>query len=152
MPDCAAGESAQDYFARVLAQCSLESATSAENTSGDSTPTPFNLGQIQNDLARAQEDIDQLETDVGTLQTDVTTLQTTVGELNTQSAAGTANYLTSDTSVEVALPGTGSWRAFVMPINKALDGLYVTMDVSSFTIHFDAAASDGSVYWFITQE
>lgn len=140
MPDCLAGESPQDYFARVLSQCSLESATSAENNSGDSAPTPFNIGQIQADVARNAADIDTLETQVGELETSVEALQGVV-------AAGSAAYASGATTLTVALPSDGGWRVVVTPVNQTLAGLYITVSSSSFTATFGAAGAAGVLHW-----
>jgi hypothetical protein len=140
MPDCLAGESSQDYFSRALTQCSIESATTSENSSGDSAPTPFNLGQIQADVARNTADIDTLETQVGDLETSVTALQGVV-------AAGSATYASGATTVTAVLPSDGGWRVVVTPVNQTLDGLYITVSSSSFTATFTAAGAAGLLHW-----
>jgi hypothetical protein len=137
MPECMAGESAQDYFSRILAQCALESATSAENTSGDSAPTPFNIGQIQADVARNTADIDVLETDVAGIQS-------TVDTLNGQLVTGIVQYSTGATSSVQALPEVATWRVFVTPNGQPLVDLYVNVTASSFTALYDATAAAGS--------
>lgn len=140
MPDCLAGESAQDYFSRVLSQCSLESATTSENNSGDSAPTPFNLGQIQADVARNAADIDTLETQVGELETSVTSLQGVV-------AAGSITYANGATSANGVFPSDGGWRVVVTPVGQALTGVYTTVSTSSFTVTFAAAGAAGILHW-----
>jgi hypothetical protein len=141
MPECISGESPQDYFSRVLSQCALESATSAENNSGDSAPTPFNLGQIQADIERNSADIDELETSVGTLQTDVSGLQA-------QFASGSVQYANGATSATAAFPDAGAWRVFITPVAQALAGLYITVNDASFSANFSAAGAAGSFQWF----
>lgn len=139
MPDCLAGESPQDYFSRVLSQCSLESATSSENNSGDSAPTPFNLGQIQADVARNAADIDALETQVGELET-------SVSNLTGQVISGSVAFAEGATTATVPFPDSGSWNVVTTP-SVALSGYYVTVSSLSFVATFSAAAAAGSIQW-----
>jgi hypothetical protein len=142
MPDCLEGESAQDYFSRVLVQSAIESATTAENASGDSAPTPFNIGQVQSDLAQLQEDVAELEDSVADLTIKVNNL--TDGD-----ASGIETYVTGNTLVEVSLPSNGNWRVLGVVANEsALANIFVnSLSVASFVINFDAAVAEGSVTW-----
>jgi hypothetical protein len=142
MPECEAGETPQQYFARVLTQCSLESATTAENSSGDSSATPFNIGQIQHDLAQAQEDITALENSDTTQQASLDTL---VGQV----VGGTENYALAATSVIVNLPSTGTWViGGITPQEQAMTGVFVNQKTASgFKVNFDAAAAAGTFDW-----
>ena len=112
----------------------------AENNSGDSAPTPFNLGQIQADIARNTEDITGLETDVSQLQTDVSSIQNNL-------ASGVVQYANGATTFTAAFPDDGAWRVFVTPIGQALTGLYVTVSSSSFVATFSAAGAAVSAQW-----
>jgi hypothetical protein len=145
MPDCLTGETPQDYFARVLTQCSLESATSAENASGDSAPTPFNIGQIQSDVARNTADIAELTTEVGDLTTKVDALEI-------KFASGTVSYGANSTQAAESLPSTGTWRVMLSPLGQALPGLYVVVATSSFVAHFETIANAGSIAYFAYRE
>lgn len=143
MPECIEGESPQDYFSRVLAQCSLESATTAENSSGDSAPTPFNLGQVQNDLAQAQADIVEL-------QNSDAAQDTSIENLTENDATGVATYGLGDTSVNVSLPsGGGNWRVIgIVPLEQTLTSVFVNnVGANSFAINFGATAAAGSLNW-----
>ena len=142
MPECIEGESPQNYFERVLAQCSIESATSAENTSGDSAPTPFNLGQVQHDLDQAQEDINDLEDSDASQQTDIDRLKNNV-------AMGTSTFESGSTSVTVSLPSEGSWRILgIVPLEEALKDVFVNnVGLTSFTINYTAATAAGAFSW-----
>jgi len=141
MPECVEGMSPQDYFALVLAQSSLESATSAENNSGDSAPTPFNLGQIQNDISRNATDIDAVETDVSELDTRVDGIEGTF-------AGGLEFYSEADISAVVGLPSAGNWSVAITPIGVVLVNMVIdALSQNSFTVSFDAAPSAGSFSW-----
>lgn len=145
MPECREGMSPQEYFALAFAQCSIESATSPENASGDSAPTPFNLGQVQQDIQRNTADIDALETDVGDLEV-------AVGNLNGRLASGVVPFDAGDMQVVVALPSStvpGNWAVSVTPMGgEGLGGLHISsLTPSGFTVTFDAAASSGSLSW-----
>lgn len=137
MPACVEGETAQDYFARVLAQCQLESATSAENASGDSAPTPFNLGQVQQDVERNTADIDALETEVNGLQSEVEGLTGNI-------VAGSVSYGLGATASGGSLPSEGTWKVFITPVGQALADLFVTASATSFAVTFGATAAAGS--------
>jgi hypothetical protein len=141
MPECVEGESAQDYFARVLAECSLESATTAENASGDSAPTPFNIGQLQSDIAQAQEDIE-------TLQTSDTEQQASLDAIDGQIATGVGTYALGDTTVSIAFPSSGTWRVFVMALGQALTTPFVNnVSATTAVVNFGAAGAAGSFNW-----
>jgi hypothetical protein len=140
MPQCLAGESPQDYFSRVLAQCALESATTSENNSGDSAPTPFNLGQIQADVARNTADIDTLETQVGDIQT-------TVDALDGKVVGGVVQFASGATTAVAAFPDSGAWRVVATPVDVALTGFYISVNDLTFVATFAAAASAGSISW-----
>ena len=140
MPECVSGETPQQYFARVLSLCQIESATTSENNSGDSAPTPFNLGQIQADVARNTEAIDALETQVGDLSTSVAAATDKV-------LSGTVTYPTGATTVSVAFPDSGSWNVVVTPAGQALSGLYLTVSSTNFVATFSAAGAAGSLQW-----
>lgn len=145
MPECIAGETPQDYFSRVLTQCSLESATSAENNSGDSAPTPFNLGQVQADVARNTADINALEQSVGDIQT---TLSSNEGRL----ASGSVSYALGATTAAGSFPAEGSWKAFFTPIGQKLDDFHASVGNNSFTVTFAATAAAGTFDWFAIRE
>lgn len=140
MPDCLVGESPQDYFSRVLAQCGIESATSSENNSGDSAPTPFNIGQIQSDVARNAADIDTLEGQVGELETQV-------NDVAARIASGHVTYDEGDTEVNVGFPSSGDWHASVTPTGVVPSDVVMSTNQSGFTITFAAAASTGGFSW-----
>lgn len=139
MPVCLAGESPQDYFSRVITQCSLESATSSENNSGDSAPTPFNIGQIQADVARNAADIDTLETSVGDLETKVENLEEKV-------ISGSVAFASGATSAAVPFPNSGAWNVVTTP-SVALAGYYVTVTDISWVATFTAAGAAGTIQW-----
>jgi hypothetical protein len=142
LPACVDGMSAQDYFSLVLSLCSLESATTAENASGDPAPTPFNLGQIQSDLAVAQEDI-------VALQNSDLNQQTAIDEMQGQFASGVGEFATGDTQTVIELPEDGVWRVFVQATNAELPGLFVdNVSATSATVHFTAATTAGNFFWF----
>lgn len=140
MPACLAGEAPQDYFARVLAACQIESATTSENNSGDSAPTPFNLGQIQADVARNAADIDALETQVGDMQT-------TVDDLDGKVVGGVIQFASGATTAVGAFPESGAWRVTATPVGVALAGFFITVNDLTFVATFTAAASAGSLSW-----
>lgn len=145
MPECISGESPQDYFSRVLSQCALESATTAENASGDSAPTPFNIGQIQSDLAQAQTDIEALQTSDGEQQTSIDTL-------TAQIACGVQTYAISSTSAAVAFPSEGTWKVVVTPIGQTLAAMWISISASSFTLNYTSAGAAGSFSWIAVKE
>ena len=140
MPACVPGEAAQDYFARVLPQCGIESATTSENNSGDSAPTPFNLGQVQQDMARNAEDIDALTKQVNDMQT-------TVDDLDGKVAGGVVQFASGATNVVGAFPESGAWRVTATPVGVALTGFYITVNDLTFVATFSAAASAGAISW-----
>ncbi len=142
MPECVAGESPQDYFSRVLAEVAIESATTAENTSGDSAPTPFNLGQVQSDIEQAQQDITAL-------QTSDTEQDTAIEDLTGGIATGITNYASADTTAVISFPEDGVWRiGMIMPLEQEITGVFVTgISSSQATINFDSPGSAGSFHW-----
>ncbi len=140
LPECVEGMSAQDYFALVLSQCSLESATSAENNSGDSAPTPFNIGQIQADVARNTASIT-------TLSTEVAEVQEAVGDVQGTFTGGTKSYAIGATSVSLGFPTAGEWHVAIAPVGVAAASVVVAINQSGFTITFTAAAAAGAFSW-----
>jgi len=147
MPDCMEGESAQDYFSRVLAQSAIESATTAENASGDSAPTPFNIGQVQSDVAQLQADVVELEDTVA----DHTTK---INNFTDGYVTGVESFSTGATSVTPVFPSAGIWRICgIVPLEQELTGLFVTnISESSFKINFGAVAANGSLHWAAKKE
>ena len=153
LPECEDGETPQQYFARILAQTAIESATSAENTTGDSAPTPFNLGQVQLDVSN-------LQTDVGELQTDMTAAQATIAQhtmeitaLQSEEAAiasGLAELVTSSLTHTVYYPTAGTWD--VVLSSGALDVLGDLQVFENYADRFVAkwtgtAAAGATLYW-----
>ena len=112
LPECEDGETPQQYFARILAQTAIESATSAENTTGDSSPTPFNLGQVQLDVSNLQTDVDELQTDMTSAQTTIATHTAQIIELQVEETSiysGVVDVPAAATEISVALPTSGLW-------------------------------------------
>jgi hypothetical protein len=153
LPECEDGETPQQYFARILAQTAIESATSAENTTGDSSPTPFNLGQVQLDVSN-------LQTDVGELQTDMTAAQTTLAQHTTEItalqseefsiASGLEELVTSSLTHTVYYPSSGTWD--VVLSSGALDVLSDLQVFENYADRFVAkwtgtAAAGATLYW-----
>jgi hypothetical protein len=153
MPECADGETPQHYYARILSQTSIESATSAENTTGDSSPTPFNLGQIQQDIGDLKEDVDELESDVATLQTQVATNTSTIAsfqDLAGSIASNMEELVAGTTNITIAFPTPGLWDvvATAGAADKLLE-LHVTfINQTQFTLSWKTACVAGAtVYW-----
>lgn len=112
LPECEDGETPQQYFARILAQTAIESATSAENTTGDSSPTPFNLGQVQLDVSNLQTDVDELQTDMTSAQTTIAKHTAQITVLQTQEASvasGLEELVTSSLTHTIYYPSAGTW-------------------------------------------
>ena len=153
LPECEDGETPQQYFARILAQTAIESATSAENTTGDSSPTPFNLGQVQLDVSN-------LQTDVGELQTDMTSVQSTLAQhtaeitvLQTEEtsiASGLEELVTSSLTHTVYYPTAGTWDVILS--SGSLDVLGDLQVFENYSDRFVAkwtgtAAAGATLYW-----
>ena len=153
LPECEDGETPQQYFARILAQTAIESATSAENTTGDSAPTPFNLGQVQLDVSNLQTDVDELQTDMTAAQTtlaqhtaEITVLQTEEASI----ASGLEDIVLSATQQTVYYPSAGTWD--VVLISGALDVLGDLHVLENYLDRFVAkwtggAAAGATLYW-----
>lgn len=153
LPECEDGETPQQYFARILAQTAIESATSAENTTGDSSPTPFNLGQVQLDVSNLQTDVDELQTDMTSAQAtiavhtaEITTLQSEGSSI----ASGLAELVTSSLTHTIYYPSAGTWD--VVLSSGALDVLSDLQVFENYSDRFVAkwtgtAAAGATLYW-----
>jgi hypothetical protein len=153
LPECEDGETPQQYFARILAQTAIESATSAENTTGDSSPTPFNLGQVQLDVSNLQTDVDELQTDMTSAQTTIAQHTAEITVLQTQEASiasGLEDIVLSATQQTVYYPASGTWD--VVLISGALDVLGDLHVLENYSDRFVAkwtggAAAGATMYW-----
>jgi len=153
LPECEDGETPQQYFARILAQTAIESATSAENTTGDSSPTPFNLGQVQLDVSNLQTDVDELQTDMTAAQTTITQHTAAITVLQTEEASiasGLEELVTSSLTHTVYYPSSGTWD--VVLTSGALDVLSDLQVFENYADRFVAkwtgtAAAGATMYW-----
>lgn len=157
LPECEDGETPQQYFARILAQTAIESATSAENTTGDSSPTPFNLGQVQLDVSNLQTDVDELQTDMTSVQTTIADHTTQLIQLQAEEASVYSNVIdlvTGSTSVLVNLPAAGIWDIVAIsgPIQYLAQLKVLEILASSFTLSWQPAANLGATILYIAHK
>lgn len=153
LPECEDGETPQQYFARILAQTAIESATSAENTTGDSSPTPFNLGQVQLDVSNLQTDVDELQTDMTSAQATIAGHTVEITALQSEGASvasGLAELVTSSLTHTVYYPSAGTWD--VVLSSGALDVLSDLQVFENYSDRFVAkwtgtAAAGATLYW-----
>lgn len=153
LPECEDGETPQQYFARILAQTAIESATSAENTTGDSSPTPFNLGQVQLDVSNLQTDVDELQTDMTSAQATIAihTAQITVLQTGGSSiASGLEDLVTSSLTHTVYYPSAGTWD--VVLTSGTLDYLDELQVFENYQDRFvakwkTATVAGATLYW-----
>jgi hypothetical protein len=154
LPECEDGETPQQYFARILAQTAIESATSAENTTGDSSPTPFNLGQVQLDVSNLQTDVDELQTDMTAAQTTISSHTAQLIQIQAQEASIYSNVIdlvTGSTSVLVTLPSSGIWDIVAIsgPIQYLAQLKVLEVLSSSFTLSWLPTANAGATIFSI---
>jgi len=153
LPECEDGETPQQYFARILAQTAIESATSAENTSGDSAPTPFNLGQVQLDVSNLQTDVDELQTDMTSAQATISTHTSQIATLQAEVISVHSDMVdipTGATSVTVLLPDSGTWSVVGMPGTQVLGQLRISeVTINSFTATWQSAVTAGATFYYI---
>ena len=154
LPECEDGETPQQYFARILAQTAIESATSAENTTGDSSPTPFNLGQVQLDVSNLQTDVDELQTDMTAAQTTISSHTAQLIQIQAQEASIYSNVIdlvTGSTSVLVTLPSSGIWDIVAIsgPIQYLAQLKVLEVLSSSFTLSWQPTANAGATIFSI---
>jgi len=157
LPECEDGETPQQYFARILAQTAIESATSAENTTGDSAPTPFNLGQVQLDVSNLQTDVDELQTDMTSAQATIAQHTTQIVALEIEAASlvsGTAALVTGTTQTIVMLPSSGVWDVVLTSGQIShLNGLRVLeLQEDRFTAIWTGGAADGASFFWIAHK
>lgn len=157
LPECEDGETPQQYFARILAQTSIESATSAENTTGDSAPTPFNLGQVQLDVSNLQTDVDELQTDMTAAQTTISSHTAQLIQLQAEEASIYSNVIdlvTGSTSVLVTLPSSGIWDIVAIsgPIQYLAQLKVLEVLSSSFTLSWQPTANAGATIIYIAHK
>lgn len=153
LPECEDGETPQQYFARILAQTAIESATSAENTTGDSAPTPFNLGQVQLDVSNLQTDVDELQTDMTSAQATIAIHTAQITVLQTQEASvasGLEDIVLGTTTHTVYFPSSGTWD--VVLTSGALDYLDELQVFENFSDRFvakwkTASTAGATLYW-----
>jgi len=153
LPECEDGETPQQYFARILAQTAIESATSAENTTGDSSPTPFNLGQVQLDVSNLQTDVGELQTDMSAVQSTVAGHTAEITALQTEGSSIASNLeelVTSSLTHTVYYPSQGTWD--VVLSSGALDVLGDLQVFENYPDRFVAkwtgtAAVGATMYW-----
>ena len=157
LPECEDGETPQQYFARILAQTAIESATSAENTTGDSAPTPFNLGQVQLDVSN-------LQTDVDALQDDMTSAQATIAQHTTQIAAleleessivsGVIDVPAGLTTISQVLPSAGVWDVVAIsgPLYHFNSLKVLETLASSFTMGWTSNSTAGATLIYIAHK
>jgi len=157
LPECEDGETPQQYFARILAQTAIESATSAENTSGDSAPTPFNLGQVQLDVSNLQTDVDELQTDMTSAQTTIAQHTAQIAAIEAEEASivsGLVDIPTSSTTIIVTLPALGVWDVVLTagPLD-VLDKLHVyELFADKFTAKWQTASAVGATLFWIAHK
>lgn len=153
LPECEDGETPQQYFARILAQTAIESATSAENTTGDSSPTSFNLGQVQLDVSNLQTDVGELQTDMTSAQATIATHTAQITVLQTQEASvasGLEDIVLGTTIHTVYFPSSGTWD--VVLGSGALDILDDLQVFENFSDRFvakwkTASIAGATMYW-----
>jgi hypothetical protein len=157
LPECEDGETPQQYFARILAQTAIESATSAENTSGDSAPTPFNLGQVQLDVSNLQTDVDELQTDMTSAQATIAQHTTQIAAIEAEEASiasGMADIPTGVLQVTVPLPSAGVWDVVLTAGQVShLNNLQVSeLQADSFTAKWTTQSVAGATLFWIAHK
>ena len=157
LPECEDGETPQQYFARILAQTAIESATSAENTTGDSSPTPFNLGQVQLDVSNLQTDVDALQDDMTSAQATIAGHTAQLIQIQAQEASIYSNVIdlaTGATSVLVTLPSSGIWDIVAIsgPVQYLAQLKVLEILASSFTLSWQPAANAGATIIYIAHK
>ena len=157
LPECEDGETPQQYFARILAQTAIESATSAENTTGDSSPTPFNLGQVQLDVSNLQTDVDELQTDMTSAQATIANHTAQLTQIQAEEASIQSNFVdipTGSTTIVVPLPSAGIWDVVAIggPVQH-LNSLHISEILSSsFTAKWTGSSSAGASLIYIAHK
>ena len=157
LPECEDGETPQQYFARILAQTAIESATSAENTTGDSSPTPFNLGQVQLDVSNLQTDVDALQDDMSAAQSTIATHTTQITELQSAEASifsGVVDVAAAATDITVTLPSSGIWDVVAIsgPIYAFSNLKVLEILASSFKLTWTGNPSAGATLIYIAHK
>lgn len=157
LPECEDGETPQQYFARILAQTAIESATSAENTTGDSAPTPFNLGQVQLDVSNLQTDVDALQDDMTSAQATIAQHTTQIAALEAEEssiASGVADLVMGSTQILVTLPSSGVWDVVLTSGQVShLNSLRVLeLQANTFTAVWSPGAADGATFFWIAHK
>jgi hypothetical protein len=157
LPECEDGETPQQYFARILAQTAIESATSAENTTGDSAPTPFNLGQVQLDVSNLQTDVDELQTDMTSAQATIAQHTTQIAALQTEEssiASGMVDIPTGASQATVSLPSAGVWDVVLTAGQVAhLGNLQVLeLQADNFTAKWTSNNIAGCTFFWIAHK
>lgn len=135
-----AGETFTEASLRLLSQCRIGSATSAENDSGPSAPTAENIGQLQNDVAAIDNRVKTLEGQQDTL-TDLGERVTTLEKV--KDVYGVLSGLTG-TSGTVTLPNTGTWIVQATSINGFLINLWYSITTDTITFHWTAPIPTGA--------
>lgn len=147
-PTCVDGEPTVELIARMIDATSIESATSSENNPGDSTPTPFNLGEVQNDIVELTDRVEAAEVASTAAIAGVTTL---LGQIR----FGEASYLTGATELVVQLLSAGTWTVVITSVTTALNNLVLDPQVgnaTSFRATFGAAGSNGKLSYIAIKE
>ncbi len=157
LPECEDGETPQQYFARILAQTAIESATSAENTTGDSSPTPFNLGQVQLDVSNLQTDVDELQTDMTSAQTTIAQHTTQIAALEAEESTLISGVIDVPTGVSLVLqtlPSTGVWDVVAIsgPIYHFSSLKVLEILASSFTLGWTGNSVAGATLIYIAHK
>ena len=157
LPECEDGETPQQYFARILAQTAIESATSAENTTGDSSPTPFNLGQVQLDVSNLQTDVDELQTDMSAVQSTVAGHTAQLIQIQANEASiysGIVDVPAATTEILVTLPSSGIWDVVAIsgPVYAFSNLKVLEVMASSFKLTWTGNPSAGATLIYIAHK